>query len=284
MIFAAVFLVNACALFFLPATVALNGDLVPEAQQAEGARQWRLPGVRQPCDPRGSSYRPPHFLAFGPTWALVIDALSFVVVLLTLRVLRAPPSVRRVRRGARGHLPRELAGGVRFSLTNLVIVTLLIGLAIAKLEFGALNALDDFFMTQNLHALPNLSGPTAAAICAGALPGAALAERVGLERMMWLSLTGLGVAMAVWSHMTDFASALVAIGLAGYLARAVLAGVHAEVPGVSLLSFGPIDGIFAMSGLLAVLGGLYADLRLRGVQLTPLRAHSRRPTRWLRHP
>lgn len=67
---------------------------------------------------------------------------------------------------------------------------------------------------------------------------------------------------------------LIAMGMAGYLASTVLAGFHAEVPGVSLLSLGPIDGIFAASGLLAVLGGLYAGIRLRGVRLSPPAAES----------
>jgi MFS family permease len=224
-----------------------------------------------------------------------------------------------VRQGARGLFLRELAGGVRFSLANRVIATLLIGFVIAKLGFGALNALDLFFVTQNLHASPQFYGLTATAIGVGALLGAALAgalgERVGLARMMWISLASMGVAMVVWSRMTDFAPALgalfvigvlqsglnvaaltlalrvtskemvgrmvavvgsaitlcslVAMGLAGYLASTVLAGFHAEAPGVSLLTFGPIDGIFAASGLLAALGGLYVGMRLHGVRLTP---------------
>lgn len=71
------------------------------------------------------------------TWALVIDALSFVAVLLALWMVRAPRSARSVHRGARGCFLRELAGGVRFPLTNRVIATLLIGFAIAQLGFGA---------------------------------------------------------------------------------------------------------------------------------------------------
>jgi MFS family permease len=319
-IYAAVFLVNACALFSLPAIVALIGDLVPEARQARANGVFQVSGSLATI--LGPAVAAALFFAFGPTWALVIDALSFVVALLTVRGVRAPPSARSVQRGARGHFLREFAGGVRFSLTNRVIATLLIGFAIAKLGFGALNALDVFFVTQNLHASPQLYGLTATALGVGTLIGAALAgalaERVGLARLMWLSLTGVGIAMVVWSRMTDFAPALgvlfgagvlqgglnvatiplvlrvtpkemigrviavaqptitlcslIAMGLAGYLASTALAGFHVEVPGVSLLTFGPIDGIFAASGLLAALGGLYTGLRLRGVRLTILAA------------
>jgi len=315
-IYAAVFLVNAFAQFYSPAIIALIGDLVAEAQQA------RANGVFQVSSSLaillGPAVAPPLFLAFGPAWALVIDALSFVIVLLALLAVRAPQSARSVQQGARGHFLRELAGGIRFSFTNRIIATLLIGVSIAMLGFGALNALDVFFVTQNLHASAQLYGLTATAVGVGALLGAvlagALAEHVGLARMMWLSLTGMGATMLVWSRMTDFAPALgvllvagvlqsglnvpaaplvlrvtpkemvgrviavvqpaimltslLAMGLAGYLASTVLVGFHAEVPGVSFLSFGAIDSIFAAAGILAVLGGLYAGVRLRGVRLS----------------
>jgi MFS family permease len=315
-IYAAVFLVNACAQFYSPAIIALIGDLVPEAQQA------RANGVFQVSSSLaillGPAIAPLLFLAFGPVWALLIDALSFVVVLVALLAVRAPRSARSVQQGAHGHFLRELAGGIRFAFTNRVIATLLIGVSIAMLGFGALNALDVFFVTQNLHASAQVYGLTATAVGVGALLGAVLAgvlaERVGLARLMWLSLTGMGLTMLVWSRMTTFAPALgvlfvagilqsglnvpaaplvlrvtpkemvgrviavvqptimltslLAMGLSGYLASTVLVGFHAEVPGVSFLRFGAIDSIFAAAGILAVLGGLYAGVRLRGVRLS----------------
>jgi MFS family permease len=218
-IYAAVFLVNACALFSLPAIVALIGDLVPETRQARANGVFQVSGSLATLF--GPALAPALFFAFGPTWALVIDALSFVVALLAVWGIRAPPSVRSVQRGARGHFLRELACGVRFSFTNRVIATLLVGFAIAKLGFGALNALDVFFVTQNLHASPQLYGLTATALGVGTLIGAALAgalaERVGLARVMWLSLTGVGVAMVVRSRMRDFAPALGVLFVAGVL-------------------------------------------------------------------
>jgi MFS family permease len=315
-IYAAVFLVNACAQFSNPASFALIGDLVPQAQQA------RAMGVFQVSSGLallvGPAVAPPLFLAFGPAWALLIDALSFVVALVALLAMRAPQSARSVRSGERGHFLGELASGIRFTFTHRVVATLLVAAVIAMLGFGALNALDVFFVTQNLHASAQIYGLTAASVGLGALLGAALAgafsERIGLARTFWLSLIGIGIAMVVWSRMTDFTpalgvllfagifqsglnvpsgplilrvtpkelvgrvlavvqptftlAALVATALAGYLASTVLVGFHAEVPGVSFLRFGAIDSIFAVAGGLAVLGGLYAGIRLRGVRLS----------------
>jgi MFS family permease len=314
-IYAAVFLVNACAQFANPASLALIGDLVAEAQQA------RAMGALQVSTSLGLLFgpavAPPLFLAVGPEWALAIDGLSFVVALVTLLAIRAPRAARSVGQGERGHFGRELAAGFRFTFTNRVVATLLVGVSIAMLGFGALNALDVFFVTQNLRASPELYGLTATAVGVGALVGAALAggfaERIGLVRTFWISLIGMGAAMVVWSRMTDFTPALgvllvaglfqsglnvaagplvlrvtpkelvgrvlavaqptftlaslVATALAGYLASTVLVGFRADVPGISVLSFGPIDGIFAVSGALALVGGLYTGIRLRGVRL-----------------
>src|SRR5262249_53392 len=81
-IYAAVFLVNACALFSVPAMVALIGDLVPGAQQTRANGPFPVPGNLAIL--LGPVVAPPLFLTFGPAWALVIDARSFVAVLLAL--------------------------------------------------------------------------------------------------------------------------------------------------------------------------------------------------------
>ena len=61
-------------------------------------------------------------------------------------------------------------------------------------------------------------------------------------------------------------TSLLATALAGYLASTTLAGFRFEVPELGQ-SFGPIDTIFGAAGLLAILGGLYTALALRGVRL-----------------
>ncbi|HEY7124972.1 MAG TPA: MFS transporter [Ktedonobacterales bacterium] len=57
---------------------------------------------------------------------------------------------------------------------------------------------------------------------------------------------------------------IVSIAIAGSLASTVLNNLHATVLG---MTFGPIDTIFAFSGLLILLGGLYAMVNLRDVRL-----------------
>ena len=52
--------------------------------------------------------------------------------------------------------------------------------------------------------------------------------------------------------------------VAGYLDSTVLAGFSANVYG---LHFGPVDIIFSVAGMLAIVSGLYVMLALRGVRL-----------------
>ncbi|MFC8954751.1 MFS transporter [Streptomyces sp. NPDC057101] len=69
-----------------------------------------------------------------------------------------------------------------------------------------------------------------------------------------------GRVMAVFYPVTKLASMLSAV-LSGWLAGSVLHGFTGSVGG---LSFGPIDTIFAVSGLIVVLSGVYAWLSLPG--------------------
>ena len=54
------------------------------------------------------------------------------------------------------------------------------------------------------------------------------------------------------------------VAAAGYLYSTVLQSFHATLVGIT---FGPIDTIFTVTGILVVAGGLYAMVNLRGVIL-----------------
>ncbi|WP_328907331.1 MFS transporter [Streptomyces sp. NBC_00234] len=74
----------------------------------------------------------------------------------------------------------------------------------------------------------------------------------------------LGRVMAVFYPVTKLASMLSAV-LSGWLAGSVLHGVSGSVGG---LRFGPIDTIFALSGLIVVLSGVFAFFALPGRETT----------------
>ena len=84
-------------------------------------------------------------------WTLLFDALSFLVAFLTLLAMRVPSSARSVTNGERAHFGREFLAGLRFFFES-GPKTILIAGVIVLFGAGAINALDIFFTTQNLHA------------------------------------------------------------------------------------------------------------------------------------
>jgi MFS family permease len=72
----------------------------------------------------------------------------------------------------------------------------------------------------------------------------------------------IGRVMAIFDPAERLAE-LISVGVAGYLASSVLLGFHGTLLG---LSFGPLDTLFLCSGILMLLGGLFATMRLRGVK------------------
>jgi MFS family permease len=107
---------------------------------------------------------------------------------------------------------RELVDGLRFFLSNHVLTTILVALVIVMLGGGALNALDIFFLTQNLHASTHLYGLLGAGVGIGAVAGAILAatfaQRFGVARTFWLSITAIGMLALVYARLTSFVPAL----------------------------------------------------------------------------
>ncbi len=179
---------------------------------------------------------------------------------------------------------------------------------------GALNALDVFFVTQNLHTQVSLYGFLGSALGCGLIAGSVLAalfaQRIGVTKTFWLSVMGWGVVALVYARLTSFFPAVVvlfflgvmnavfnataapliiqstsrnfigrvmavfnplfslvgmfSVAIAGYLDSTVLHNFHTRLLGISL---GPIDTIFTGTGILAILGGLYAMVSLHSVRL-----------------
>jgi MFS family permease len=161
----------------------------------------------------GFGLAPVLFVAFGIGFALIADALSFIVAFAAILGVKAPPSARSVKEGERGNVRREFIGGLRFSFSNVVIRTLLIVMTIVLFGGGAINALFVFFLSQDLHApraaigiFPVVLG---LGLVLGSILGSALARRIGLTRIFWIAVILMGIFAVVLSRQTTFALALV---------------------------------------------------------------------------
>ncbi len=216
-IYAVVLLATICALFFSPSRLALIRDLVDEPDRARASSLLQV--TDSVARLAGPAVAAPLFYLFGVQWALIANALSFVVSFLALLAIQAPPPARSVALGEVGSVLRELADGFRFFLGNRVLVTIVISVMLAMLGFGALNALNVFFLTQNLHARVTLYGLLSSALGFGAVVGAALAgvlaHRLGVARLFWLSMMGMGTLVVIYSRLTMFLPAVAVLFLLG---------------------------------------------------------------------
>lgn len=323
-IYAVVTLVNVAEQFFRPAMTALIGDLVlpDERARAMGLGQVSISLMLV----IGPALAAPLFVLFGAQWALVIDALSYVVSYLTILAIRAPQAATSLAEGEQANFLREFGAGLRYFAHNRILMTLLVAVLVAVLGAGALNALDIFFTTDNLHASVTVYGLLGAVSGVGAIVGAILAsifaQRIGIARLLWVSLLALGVLFIVVSRMTNYLPALVifalvgvfnaglnvgagplmllatprellgrvnsvlnpAMGagillgtaLAGYLDSVLLRGLHVTALG---MTFGPVDTIYGVSGVLIALSAVVAAIGLRGVDRTAreTQAHAETP-------
>ncbi len=281
-IYAVVFLASAVAQFFRPAALVLLGDLVPEPQRPRAA------GLNQTSASLAMLIGPPLaaplLFAFGAEWALLANAASFVASFLAVRAIKAP-QVELARSGAipPAHVFRDLVEGLAFFRRSQILVTVAVSIVIAMLGAGALNALDVFFVSENLNTPTAYFGILGAAQGAGMLLGALLATawgaRIGPARLLWGGLLALGGVTLIYARLTAFAPAVV-----------VLAGIGVVIPAMSV-AVGPIvlratprafvgrvsatlnPLINAASILGALLGGVLYSTVLRGFRADVLGVH-----------
>lgn len=296
------------AQFFNPSRLALLG-LVVAADDLPSA-SGRLQATSSFAGVIGPPLAAPLLFAFGVQWALLINAASFAVSFLAVRAIRLPdPGSRRAQ--ATASFGADFREGIRFFTRSKVLVALCAGIVIATLGTGALNALEVFFLTGDLHTAAKWLGILFAGFDAGAIAGALLVgrvvRRIGAARVFSLGLILCGSFLVAFSRTTAFPAAVAAgalVGLvisainsaappmflahipqdligrvmavfsplqqlanilsmaaAGFLASTVLRGMHVVIGGVT---FGPVDTIIGVSGLLIVAAGLAVIVPLRG--------------------
>jgi MFS family permease len=307
-IYLVVFLISGCNQVARPAWMALTERIVAKADQP------RALGLDQGSASLGMllgpALAPPLLLTLGPQWALLVNLASFLVATLTILLIRVPEATQAETRTARAPFLVELREGVAFLSRHTLLRTMLILLMIASLSAGALNALDIFFVTNNLHTPPALYGVLDVALGMGTILGAVLAsalgDRLGLTRVLQGSVLALGLGVLIYARLTSFTPALLLIFLIGVplamlsvvtgplilratpqhllgrvtslfnpsatlamLVGAAVAGAMDSALATRLqgsfagLSFGAVDSIFTVAGLLLLISGLYAMLSFR---------------------
>lgn len=174
--------------------------------------------------------------------------------------------------GRRGFLP-DFTEGLRFFRSNKFLVALLTLAVVGQLGIGALNTLNVFFATGNLHASAHLYGYLGMAMGIGGIAGALAAGRVvewiGARRTAWMGLLAAGALLVLYSRQTHFPGALVLLFVFAVpltmlntaMSPLLLAATPRELRGRVVAVFYPVTRLAAM--LAAVLSGWLAGSGLR---------------------
>jgi MFS family permease len=306
-IYASVFLISCISRFFMPARSALTQVIVAPEQQGQAASIGQV--TQALAIVVGPALASPLYFLVGPVVAVLINAASFGVSALFLWSMRGPgvDLVPSAAQRLTSSLERaEQPGGIRVVINDmlagfalvlktrvLLIVTLLA--MIAMFGAGAINSLEIVYISQRLHAHPDLYGYLSAASGLGTLIGAVicglLVKRIPSRSMLAGSLILIGggiviYALQTWvplaivlSFLLGFPQAGINIGLAPLLMQATPRRFMGRVQAVfmtatyaaSLLAialcgvlgtFLPAYQILLMGGILLALAGIFGWLTL----------------------
>lgn len=223
-IYVDVALITICSQFFIPAQFALIKDIVPEEKEDQALETSQaIQGLAVILGPPLAAAL---VFGLGVQWALLVNALSFVVSFVAAYAIVAPPAARSLAPGEMGHFSREFVAGFGYVLRHTILRTILVSEVLTWLGFGALQALGYFFITENLHAPASDYGFLGAVFGLGAIAGALIVtffgQRIGLARLLWMALVTSGIFVTVLSHLTNFTLTLGAAFLFGVSATAIL--------------------------------------------------------------
>ncbi|HEX5493439.1 MAG TPA: MFS transporter, partial [Mycobacteriales bacterium] len=245
LVYLVVVLVNGAQQFFGPARFALIGEVVPGEQD-----QARASGIGQTTMAVMSIVGPPLaaplLFTAGVSWALLLNAASFVASYLAIQSVRttdapvtdapvspepaapepadpqfADPSGPAGDAGPEGgrRMWADFVGGLRFVGSSRVLVTVLVTVVVGTLGAGAMNALDVFFVSDNLHVAPHWYGTLGMALgigsVIGAVLGSRLTNRLGAGRTVYVGLLATGLLIMVYARLGNLGSAIVVLAAVG---------------------------------------------------------------------
>jgi MFS family permease len=277
-----VFTLNAAGQFFSPARFAILGDIVPgEADRARAA------GIGQATVAFASILGPPLaaplLFTVGFQWALLLNAASYVVSFAAIGSIQLVPEPTSAAASAATSFRREFGSGLRYFASSRFLVALLVIIVIVTSGAGAMQAMDIFFVTSNLHASSHLYGYLGTAEGLGAIAGAIVAgsvvRRLTARTTLWLSLLAGGILVVLFARQTAFVPGLIAlfalaipIGVINTaLSPLVLAAASRVYMGRVMAVFNPIQQLASM--LSVVVAGWLASTALRNFHATVAGLH-----------
>jgi MFS family permease len=225
LIFALVLLLNSAGQFFTPARQVTIGRVVPG--ETDRARAFGVDNATGAVAGMiGPPLAAPLLFTSGVTWALALNAASFVFSFFAVRSVRpaaAEPDVPSTESadGTSGSAPSadapaergfwtDFKEGFAFLFRSPFVRTLLFVAVTCQAGTGALNTLDVFFVTGNLHVAPKYYGVLAFAVGTGLIVGSLLAARIvarfGAATTTASVLVLAGLVLLIYARQTTFAA------------------------------------------------------------------------------
>jgi MFS family permease len=257
--------------FFGPSRLAILGAIVPPEDQPKASGQ--LTAAFSLAQIIGPPIAAPLLFVFGVQWALIFNAASFAVSFICVRAIAVPAETVDAPQ-PRARFVEDFRAGIRFFVGNKILMTLGMGIVIAMLGNGAVNALAVFFVRSNLHVAASLLGIVIGGVGVGAIAGALavgmLAKRIQPPQIFWLALLTCGVALIAFARTTALPAAIVTaviLGLGVGALNAALSPVLLSVTPSRLL--GRVSAVLSPLQQLAsivsmALAGVFASTILRG--------------------
>jgi MFS family permease len=208
---------TAVSQFFNPASFVLTADVVPADQFGRATGYGQATGALAGIV--GPPLAAPLLFGVGVGWGLALNALSFLLSYVATRAMRVDlsvpvpaPSGGAVRRG----VGQEFAAGLRFIAGQRMLRAMLVSIVVAVLGVGTIQALDVYFVAENLHADPEtwfgfVGTAFGVGALVGALVGGRIADRIGPARVYCGSMLAYGVFFVTYSRLTSIGPGLVAV-------------------------------------------------------------------------
>ncbi len=215
-VYAMVALSSSAAQFFNPSRFAVISTIMAEPDRARAF--GLLTATSSTAAVVGPPLAAPLLFGIGVTWALSVTAAGYLASFLAVWAIRMPATGGAARTGG-SRFWRELRDGLRFFVGSRTLVVMAGAVCVYMFGVGAINVLDVFFITENLHTDPSRLGALKAAIGVGSIIGALLVGRLtgwlGDVRVFALGLTATGLAVLAYSRAESLPPALVLVALAG---------------------------------------------------------------------
>jgi len=225
-VYVAVVLNNACNPFVNNALAVLLYDIVdePDLPRAFGRGQVLNITATIVGPPIGAFL----FFTVGIQWAIVLNILSFIISFFAFYMVRIPRKEKVAQekeggvaeqQGAKSGFLHEFLEGLRFTFGNKLLVAIIVAMMFVTAGAG-IEVFELYFVTNNLHAAPQVYAYINVIIGVGAMVGATFAvpwlrPRIGPVRAYWVSVLTNGILFFVFARLTNLIAAFAVVFLLG---------------------------------------------------------------------